>query len=228
MSPMKDSSALVLVSGGIDSAILLLELSKQYHKVYPLFIQQGLLWEKAERYWLKKLLRTYFSKKRGVQPLTLLKLPLSDVYEKHWSLTGEKIPDQHSLDEAVFLPGRNIILLAKAALFCHAHQIQTISIGILKGNPFPDSSPSFFKNLSKLFSTALSYPLTVITPFSKYSKADIMKKRGDLPLEWTFSCIHPQKGNRHCGDCNKCAERKRVFRKIGEGDPTLYAGTDKG
>ena len=54
-------------------------------------------------------------------------------------------------------------------------------------------------------------------------KRDVLRRGAGLPLEHTFSCLRPA-GGRHCGRCNKCAERRAGFRDAGVPDPTRYAG----
>jgi len=64
--------------------------------------------------------------------------------------------------------------------------------------------------------------LEVVTPFSALVKADVLDLGRDLAVEHTFSCIDPQAG-RHCGHCNKCAERRQAFTALSVEDRTDYA-----
>jgi 7-cyano-7-deazaguanine synthase len=229
----------VLVSGGMDSCILLADLSQSYDKVHPLYIKKGLLWEGVELYWLRRFLTALRSRTarslrsvskrastRGpypVQKIRILKLPIQDLYSGHWSITGQDVPDYETGDPSVYLPGRNLLLLAKAVLFCEMNQINRLALGPLKGNPFPDSSKSFFQSFQKTASLALNSRITIITPFLHLSKTEVIQKGRRLPLELTFSCIQPVDKN-HCGMCNKCAERQRAFEKAGIVDKTVYRG----
>lgn len=215
----KEEKALALVSGGIDSAVLVSELSSQFASVIPFYIRNGFAWEKVELHWLRRYLKKTASK--AIAPLKVVDLPLRDVYPDHWSLTGKKIPDSKSEDAAVYLPGRNIILLSKAAVYAALQGIAFIASGILKGNPFPDSAPLFFRTMETALSEGLRAPLTVITPYAQLSKREVLERGRALPLALTFSCIAP-KGMAHCGKCNKCAERMRAFRAAGLSDPTPY------
>ncbi len=211
----------VLASGGIDSAVLLAELCKEYSEVYPLYIQNGLRWESTELLWLKRFLEKLSNP--AVKPINILELSVRDLEKSHWSVTGKEIPDERSEDSAVYIPGRNIFLLAKAGVWCNLNDIPTLAMGILRGNPFPDATPSFFATLEASFSEGLRFDLNIITPFSHLSKKEVVLKGKDLPLGMTFSCFDPR-GEKHCGSCNKCAERKRAFRNAAFTDPTPYAG----
>src|SRR5260370_42443833 len=110
-------SRAVLISGGLDSAILLAESLSVHSAVYPLYVQSGHSWEKVELQYLKRFLQALSSP--PLQPLTILDLPVADLYGVHWSLTGRGVPGADSPDEAVCLPGRSVLLLAKAVLWCH-------------------------------------------------------------------------------------------------------------
>ena len=61
----------------------------------------------------------------------------------------------------------------------------------------------------------------MLRPYASLTKSEVMQRGRDLPLGLTFSCMHPVAG-RHCGGCNKCAERRRAFADAGLPDPTEY------
>lgn len=217
-----NSSVCVLVSGGLDSSVLLAEMVKEYRNVYPVYIRSSLLWEDTEIYWLKKFLSAIKSDK--VKELKIINTSVGDIYDGHWSITGDDVPDKNTEDEAVYLPGRNIILLSKTAVFCGINKIPVIALADLKGNPFSDSSRRFFDLIQQSFSEGLDFPVSIITPFSELTKSEVISLSADIPIELTFSCIHPV-GKKHCGVCNKCQERKEAFIKIGAEDRTNYVCT---
>ncbi len=202
--------ACVLVSGGVDSAVLVSDALSRYESVSPLYLRNHLRWEDVEIYWLKKFLRELRSSK--LKPLKILETPMRDLYEGHWSLTGTQVPGADSPDESMYLPGRNIIFLSKAGVFAALAGIPVIEIGVLKGNPFGDSSNAFFEKFSEVLSLGLGKPVQVRAPFQKLSKEEVMEKGKGLPLNLTFSCVNP-KGYDHCGHCNKCVEREKAFSK---------------
>jgi 7-cyano-7-deazaguanine synthase len=154
--------------------------------------------------------------------LVLLDLPLADLYHDHWSLTGLEPPNASSPDEAVYLPGRNALLVIKAALWCQLHGIDQLALGVLESNPFADATPAFFDDLEAVLSRSTGDRLRIVRPFARMDKRQVMELGRDLPLELTFSCIAPSDGL-HCGQCNKCAERNRAFRLVALADPSQYA-----
>jgi 7-cyano-7-deazaguanine synthase len=155
--------------------------------------------------------------------LVVLDQPVADVYGPHWSITGLDVPDAQSADEAVFLPGRNVLLLAKPLLWCHLHNVPALALGTLQTNPFPDATAVFFHGMQDIVDRAVEGKVEVRLPFAILKKQAVMELGRGLPLEHTFSCIAPVNGL-HCGRCNKCAERKLAFADARLGDPTRYHG----
>jgi 7-cyano-7-deazaguanine synthase len=208
----------VLTSGGMDSSILLWDLS-QRAEVYPIYVQKGLSWETTELSFLSQFIGSISNGK--VHPVTVLNVGAVDLYGEHWSLNGVGVPGADTSDESVFLPGRNILLIGLAAIWCYTNSIQEIAIGSLSANPFPDATPKFFVDYSKLLSEALNYPISISAPYRGQQKDMLIKKFSHLPLNLTFTCIFPISGL-HCGSCNKCSERKRAFQDSGSKDLTAY------
>ncbi len=215
-------SLAVLISGGLDSAILLGDALRRQSTIYPIYIRCGLHWETVELAWLRRYLDAV--RCSGLKQLTILDQPVADLYGPHWSVTGQNIPDADSPDEAVFLPGRNVLLLTKALLWCHLHNVPALALGSLGTNSFADASPSFFKAVTDLVNESIGGSVALRVPFGALTKREVMKLGAGLPLEYAFSCINP-KGELHCGACNKCAERRRAFQEAKMIDPTSYAAS---
>ncbi len=213
----------VLVSGGLDSAILVGHLLREQHEVQPFYIQTGLHWQSGELPSLRRFLDAIASPL--LRPLKVLDLPLADVYESHWSVSGNAIPDADSPDEAVFLPGRNALLLIKAAVWCQLHGISRLALAPLGTSPFEDAGQAFLQEFQAALNRGAAHSLELWLPFAEMNKRQVMSLAGDLPLELTFSCIAPQNGL-HCGHCNKCAERKKAFADMGMVDRTVYASAE--
>jgi 7-cyano-7-deazaguanine synthase len=216
-------STAVLLSGGLDSAVLLAD-EAQAGDTQPIYIGAGLAWETGERAIVARLLDSPALRGR-TRPLVSLSVDMRDVYAAtHWSVTGQA-PAYHTPDEDVYLPGRNIILLSKAAVFCAAAHINIsrIVIGTLDHNPFPDATPAFRASIAQALSLGLAHDLRIDAPYSTSSKADVIRKGIALgvPFQFTLSCMKPA-GETHCGTCSKCRERHDAFVEAGVTDPTVY------
>ncbi len=215
------STVAVLVSGGIDSAVLVASEAQQ-HEVQPIYVSCGLSWESSERGCVAELLAAYRAP-HAIRPLVTLELPMRDVYPgAHWALRGAA-PGYDAEVEASYLPGRNVALLAKAGIFCASAEVGRIAMGQLEGNPFPDATPEFFCAMARALSLGLAHPFEITFPFLSRSKVDVIRLGASLhvPFELTVSCLRPS-GRRHCGDCNKCRERREGFVDSSLADPTTY------
>jgi 7-cyano-7-deazaguanine synthase len=220
---MKSASNMigVLASGGLDSSILLAHLLGQGHRVQPFYIRKGLYWQEQELAGLRKFLEAITTPK--LLDLVLFDLPLADLYTG-WSVTGENTPAHDSPDEAVYLPGRNALLLVKPAIWCQLHGIEKLALAPLGTSPFEDASTQFLADFASALNRGASSRVQFESPFGKMNKQQVMALGRHLPLELTFSCIAPVNGL-HCGRCNKCAERQNAFRVAGMHDQTPYAAS---
>jgi 7-cyano-7-deazaguanine synthase len=222
-------STAVLLSGGLDSAVLVAEEATRA-AVQPIYVSAGLAWETAERDAVARLLADPSMASRAL-PLVSLAVDMTDVYSRaHWAVRGEP-PGYHTPDEDVYLPGRNVILFSKAAIFCAAAAISRIAIGTLDGNPFPDATPAFRTALADALSLGLAHPIEIAAPYASVHKSDVIR-RGQLlqvPMQLTLSCMKPRvrPGQMpiHCGLCSKCRERHDAFVEAGVQDHTDYADT---
>jgi 7-cyano-7-deazaguanine synthase len=219
MHANRTSPTCALLSGGLDSGYLLQSFLARGTRVAPLYVRCGFRWEAAELYWLRRLLRAMRSPQ--LLPLTIVSLPLATVYGPHWSFGGRRVPGARSADAAVYLPGRNVLLLSAAAIVCAQRKISSIALGLLKGNPFGDASRGFLRQMVRCLTQALEHPIHIAAPIRHLTKVQVIRRASDIPLELTFSCLSPR-GHRHCGRCNKCAERRRAFRLARLSDPTSY------
>ena len=210
----------LLLSGGLDSAILLGHLLDQGYRVQPFYVRSQMIWEQEELAAAGRYLAALAS--RRVEKLVVLEMPIADVYGDHWSLTGRGVPGAASPDAAVYLPGRNALLLIKAALWCQLHGIEQLALAVLRSNPFGDATAEFLADLAAALSRGTGSPIRFLRPLAELGKRQVMELGRRFPLQFTFCCIAPVAGL-HCGRCNKCAERIDAFCQIGMDDPTQYA-----
>jgi len=218
------SGTAVLLSGGLDSAVLLADEAARRGaaNVQPIYVSVGLAWERDERAIVARLLQT--APFAGVRPLASLAVDMRDVYAaSHWAVRGTP-PAYHTPDEDVYLPGRNIVLLGKAAVFCAIASLSRIVLGTLNHNPFPDATDEFRATLARALSLGLAHDLAIAAPFAGMSKAEVTRRGLERGIDFglTLSCMSPVHGG-HCGTCSKCRERHDAFLELGLTDPTVYA-----
>ncbi len=220
---MSQAHTAVLLSAGLDSAVLAVAEART-STVHPIYVSAGLAWEAQELDAVDRLLRAPVC--ATLAPLARLAFTVSDLYPAtHWALRGEP-PEFDTPDEDVYLTGRNIVLLSKAAIYSARQGIGRLALGSLAGNPFPDATRDFFTAMARALSLGLAHDITVDAPFAQMKKSDVIRLGVELgvPLGMTLSCMNPQDG-RHCGRCSKCRERRDAFREAGLTDPAEYAST---
>ena len=209
--------------------MLLLE-EAAVREAQPIYVSVGLAWEAAERMMIGQFLAALPPETR-IRPLASLSVDMTDIYaSSHWAIQG-KPPAYHTPDEDVYLPGRNVILLGKAGVFCAAANITRLVLGTLDHNPFPDATPAFRSAMASALSLGLAHQLSIDAPYARTSKAEVIRRGAALgaPLALTLSCMQPkmhESGTRnvlHCGVCSKCRERHLAFVEAGIADPTTYA-----
>ena len=183
--------SVVLVSGGLDSAVLLAYEAVTYD-VRPVYVRSGLAWEPAELRMLARLIAAP-SLAPSLLPLTVVELPMRDVYpQDHWAIVG-RAPGYDTPDEDVYLIGRNLTLLAKAGVVAARADARRIALGPFAGNPFPDATPAFFAAMGEALSRGLAHALSIATPFAALHKHQVIElgARLSVPFELTLSCMQP-------------------------------------
>ena len=138
------------------------------------------------------------------------------------------VPDGHYTDEsmkATIVPNRNAIMLSIAVGAAVASGAEAAACAMHAGDHpiYPDCRPEFvaaFEAMSRVANDAPDFQ--VLAPFIEWSKADIVRRGKELgvPFEDTWSCYRG--GDRHCGTCGTCVERREAFALAEVADPTSY------
>lgn len=134
---------------------------------------------------------------------------------------GSYAPDNIAL---TVVPNRNMILLALAAARAAASACDSVAYAAHGGDHalYPDCTNKFADAMAKAIELADARKIKLIRPFIDMSKADIVRLGAELGVDFslTWSCY--KGGNRHCGKCSTCSERREAFKLAGVPDPTLY------
>lgn len=177
--------ATVLMSGGIDSAACAAFLTAQDFRISALFVDYGQAALNQER--------------AAVQSLA--------------SALGIKVRELAFKGAASFGPGelvgRNAFLVF-AALFATRGQSNLIALGLHSGTPYYDCSPAFIDTINRAVTEYTDNAVQVIAPFVEWTKRNVYDyfMQAGLPIERTYSC--ETGGERTCGSCASCLDRKAL------------------
>lgn len=194
----------VLLSGGIDSTVLLALLLDQKVNCTPFFVDYGQVTAIRE-YECAKIISNYYG------------LKLETVSNNDISKFTTNQLTNPVLSKNPFYPNRNLLLLTLASLYAYEQNHDGISIGAIKAvgtTPFPDIQPEFFNRLSGVISCGLSKELAILTPFIEYTKFQVVEigKGLNVPFELTYSCL--TNNETPCGTCESCKSRDEVLEGI--------------
>lgn len=217
--------AVVLLSGGLDSATTLFYALKKGFKVSALIFDYGQR-HKKEIALAKKISRAAGCGYRLVK----IGLPWkgSALLDKKIALPQKRNPNKVKNIPVTYVPARNIIFLSFAVSFAEAVGAKAIFIGANARDysGYPDCRPEFFKAfkaaLKKGSKTGVQgNVLKIETPLIHKTKAQIIKLGTalEVPYGLTWSCY--QGGPRPCGVCDSCLFRRKGFKEAGIKDPAL-------
>jgi len=223
--PQPRPGSVVLISGGLDSAIMAGMTLESGEPVFPLYVRQGFVWEDEELAAVGRFLRSLGNRasKQLLNELSVATISAPAKFSVSWAMKEEDLPPHvDTPDEDVYLPGRNLALLSQASILAYSVGVSRIKLGILHSNPFPDATENFFRSFENSVFEAMQWRVRVETPLASMSKIDVIQRGIHFDLGNTISCARPRDGI-HCGLCSKCSERYRAFRKAGLIDPARYA-----
>lgn len=137
------------------------------------------------------------------------------------------LPEGHYAAEsmkATVVPNRNMVLLAIAASWALSLGAERVAYAAHGGDHaiYPDCRPEFAVAMDVVFGVCDWKALSLYAPFLDATKADLVKLGAQLavPFELTWSCYAG--GEKHCGRCGTCVERREAFKLAGVTDPTTY------
>ena len=143
---------------------------------------------------------------------------------------GMPVPHGHYADESMkqtVVPNRNMIMLAVAGGWAISRRFDRVAYGAHTGDHtiYPDCRPEFVSALRTTLSLADWHTVDLFCPFLAMTKAEIVARGASLGTDFaaTWSCY--EGGERHCGRCGTCFERREAFERAGVPDPTIYSTT---
>ncbi len=215
--------SIVLLSGGLDSTVLLAKLVAEKRTVFALGVHYGQ--RHSREIDAARAVCAHF----GVE-YRLADLSAISGFFGHNSLTDSAVPVYEGAYNEIgmkttVVPARNLLLISVATAWAIAEKCETVAYAAHGGDHaiYPDCREEFAQKLDAVMRVADWHPVRLERPFVGMSKADIVRLGSAIgaPLDLTWSCYNG--GEKHCGKCSTCIERREAFREAGVKDPTLYA-----
>ena len=223
--------AVVLLSGGLDSATTLAIARAQDYETYALSFDYG------QRHRRELEAAEKIAKSLGAKEHRVVKID-NQIFGRSALTDDADVPKSRSEKEigagipVTYVPARNTIFLAHALAWAETIPAGHIFIGAnaIDYSGYPDCRPEFiamFETLANIGTKAgvEGARIQIHAPLIKLSKADIVRKAVelDVDLSLTHSCYDPTPDGRSCGKCDSCQLRLKGFRDAGLKDPIKYA-----
>lgn len=212
----------VLLSGGMDSVAALYYARQEHEVVASLSFDYGSKHNHKEIPFAR-----YHSDLFGIDHTVVPLQFVNDLFTSDLLKSGGEVPEGHYAEEnmkATVVPFRNGIMLAIAAGIAESLEAEGIVIAAHSGDHaiYPDCREPFMEGMAKAVKAGTYAGIQLLRPFIDKDKAQIAKLGDDLGVDFsqTWSCY--KGGERQCGACGTCIERREAFLLAGVEDPTDY------
>lgn len=215
---MKDG--IIVLSGGMDSVTMLHEFASE--------IKVAVSFDYGSKHNAKEIpFAALHCQQLGIQHIVIPLDFMTRYFKSSLLMGGEDIPEGNYDDEnmkSTVVPFRNGIMLSVAAGLAESHGLKRLFIANHFGDHaiYPDCRAGFIKAMSEAVSEGTYEHIRIEAPYTGISKTNIAKRGAKLGINYaeTWSCY--KGGEKHCGKCGTCMERKEAFREAGLTDPTIY------
>lgn len=221
--------AVVLLSGGLDSATVLALALKQDYQCYTLSFDYG------QRHRAELDASEVLSKAMGAVQHKVVNLDLRTIGGSALTDSDIAVPTEESEGIPVtYVPARNTVFLSIALGWAEVLEASDLFIGVnaVDYSGYPDCRPEFiqaFETMANLATKAgvEGQPFTIHTPLIDLTKAQIIQQGMDAGVDYamTVSCYVANEGGEACGECDSCRLRKQGFADANKPDPTRYVET---
>ncbi|QIG79116.1 7-cyano-7-deazaguanine synthase QueC [Stakelama tenebrarum] len=221
------STAVVLLSGGLDSMVSAARAREDGHRLLALSIDYNQR-HQVELAAARRIAHSLGAERHVVLPIDLRAFggsALTDAIDVPKTGVGADIP-------VTYVPARNTIFLSLALGWAEASGARDIYIGVnaLDYSGYPDCRPEFIEGFERLAELATKAGVEgesfrIQAPLQHMTKAQIAAESARLGLDagLSWSCYDPAPGGLHCGTCDSCRLRAKGFAEAGIPDPTVYA-----
>ncbi len=218
--------AIVLVSGGLDSATVLAQARADGYECYALAFDYG------QRHRAELVAARRVAEAHGAKEFKIIALDLSSIGGSALTDSSIDVPDAGGSGIPItYVPARNTVFLSIALGWAEVIGADSIHIGVnaVDYSGYPDCRPAFIDAFERLANVATKVgveggALTIATPLIDLSKAQIIQLGASLGVDYglTVSCYQADEQGAACGRCDSCHLRREGFAQAGVADPTRY------
>lgn len=215
-----EKDSIIILSGGMDSTTMLYDYQQR--------IALALSFDYGSNHNGKEIpFARWHCEQLGIEHITIPLGFMGQYFESSLLQGDDAIPEGHYAAEnmkSTVVPFRNGIMLAIAAGMAESRGLKYVMMANHGGDHtiYPDCTPAFVKAMSEATKAGTFPGIEVLAPYTVLTKTDIARKGKVLGIDYskTWSCYRG--GDRHCGKCGTCVERKEALRDAGIDDPTEY------
>ena len=225
---MSTPRAVVLVSGGLDSATALAIARAEGFECYALSVAYG------QRHAIELDAAARVAKALGAREHRIMSVDLANIGGSALTDSKLEVPDSPTSGIPItYVPARNTIMLSLALAWAEVLEARDVFIGVnsVDYSGYPDCRPEYIAAFAALAGLATKAgvegnPCRIHTPLITWSKAQIIREGTRLGVAYslTLSCYQPDAQGRACGRCDSCRLRRAGFEAAGTPDPTSYQG----
>ena len=224
-------NAVVLLSGGLDSATTLAIARKQGYQCFTLTFRYG------QKHTLEVGAAERIARYFHVHRHTVMDINLG-IFGNSALTSNIQVPKHRSVEEMstvipiTYVPARNTVFLSYALAYAEVNDADHIFLGVnaVDYSGYPDCRPQYIEAFERMANLATKSAvegkkITIQAPLIRMNKAEIISKGSVLGVDFsmTHSCYDPTFENQACGQCDSCLLRKQGFIDAGIHDPTNYA-----
>lgn len=218
--------AVVLLSGGLDSATVLAIAKAQGYECYTISFDYG------QRHRAELDASALLSEQLGAKTHKVIHIDLTSIGGS--ALTDSNIDVPHEQQEGIpvtYVPARNTVFMSIALGWAEVLEAEAIFVGVnaVDYSGYPDCRPNYIAAFEKMANLATrsgveGHPFKIETPLIDLSKQAIIERGIELGVDYslTVSCYEADGKGRACGECDSCRFRKQGFEQAGISDPTRY------
>lgn len=215
---MKDS--VIILSGGMDSVTMLYEYRDRI--AMAVTFNYGSKHNEREIAFAK-----LHCQRLGIAHIVIPLGFMQQYFKSSLLIGGEEIPEGHYEDDnmrSTVVPFRNGIMLSIAAGLAESNGLKHVMLANHSGDHaiYPDCRPRFVDAMSSAIANGTYDGVTILAPYTDITKTDIARRGAAAGIDYseTWSCY--KGGEKHCGKCGTCTERKEALRDAGIDDTTEY------